>query len=94
MLKWLIEKALGCGPLAGIQVLRVSPGDVVVLRHSQRLSQASAARLKQTFEGALPEGVRVFVLNDGLTVDRLLRPSATTVLVSPNGPKPKVSCDA
>lgn len=48
-----------------VRRLEVRPGDVVVIRTAERLSEAQVARLVGWFKGALPEGVAVAVLDEG-----------------------------
>jgi hypothetical protein len=73
MLKWLLGKMLGSGTLVGVQVLRVSPGDVVVLSYPSPLSRETATRLKDVFEGIMPSGVKVVALDAGLSVKTVVR---------------------
>jgi hypothetical protein len=83
MLKWLLEKVLGCGPLAGIQVLRASPGDLVVLRHPDHLRHEIVDRLREGFKDLLPPGVQVVVLEGGLSIEAVLKPDPWAHVASP-----------
>ena len=46
-----------------IKVMRVRPGDTLVLRVDRALSQEVADRITKTVEPLIPEGVKVLVLD-------------------------------
>ena len=57
-----------------ISVLRLKPGDVLILRAPGRITADTAARLKDYVERALaPMDVKAFIFGDGLRVDGILR---------------------
>jgi hypothetical protein len=60
-----------------VGVLRLKPGDVVILTAPGCISCESAERIKAYVERYLqPFGVRAFVMGDGLRVDGVLRGAA------------------
>lgn len=57
---------------AEIRVLRLAPGDVLVLRHEQRLMDKEIDEIRANTAAAL-DGHKCIVLDGGLTLDALLR---------------------
>jgi hypothetical protein len=64
------EEVLQPGQLA---VLRVEPGDVLVLRTDRVITSDMASSMRETVEGNLPPGVKVMVLSGGIEIG-VLRP--------------------
>jgi hypothetical protein len=46
----------------------IHPGDTLILSTDQRLSQQAAADIKERALANLPEGVKVLVIGEGITV--------------------------
>ncbi len=69
----LLEKA---PEVKKVQVVRLEPGDIVVLSAPGYISNETANRLKEHFERCFePEGLKCVVLGDGLEVQKVLRPN-------------------
>lgn len=70
----LTLKEEGQPPIGGldVSVLKLEPGDVVVLRVEGHILMATAERIKAHWECAVP-GTRAFILADGMTVEGVLR---------------------
>lgn len=56
-----------------IKVMRLLPGDTLVLRVDRALSQETAVRITKTVEPLIPEGVKVLVLDRGMSLE-VVRP--------------------
>lgn len=52
-----------------VRVLRLQPGDTLVLRSDQHLTPEVAARMQEQLKAAAPEGVKCVVLDSGLGVE-------------------------
>jgi hypothetical protein len=60
---------------ADLGVLRLQPGDIVVLISPSHISADTARRLGEHLEKVVPDGVKFMVLADGLEVGVLRPPS-------------------
>lgn len=58
-----------------VQILRVQPGDIVVLSYPEPVSLERALRLKENATRILPAGVTVAVMDSGGHVDSVVRPA-------------------
>lgn len=60
-----------------IKVMRLLPGDTLVLRVDRALSQEVADRITKTVEPLIPDGVKVLVLERGMSLEvvRASRPA-------------------
>lgn len=59
-----------------VQIVRLEPGDIVVLSAPGMISNETANRLKEHFERHFePEGLKCMVVGDGLEVQKVLRPT-------------------
>ena len=59
-----------------VQIVRLEPGDVVVLSAPGSISNETAVRLKEHFERHFEaEGFKCMVLGDGMEVQKVLRPT-------------------
>ncbi len=56
-----------------IAKLNVRPGDVLVLRCNEIISSEMALRLRERFEGHLPEGIKMIVIDKTLSLAVLTR---------------------
>lgn len=56
-------------------ILRLQPGDRVVVSCPQKLNQDVSWRLKDLLDAYLPKGVYALVLDEGVKVDGILRGS-------------------
>jgi hypothetical protein len=56
-----------------VSVLRVKPGDVVILRCTGHITHDYANRIVEYVTRLLPEGATAMVLGDDLSVDGVLR---------------------
>lgn len=61
-------------PVEAVQVLRVQPGDTLVITTTKPITEAAAATIRDQLRLAFP-GVPAVVLDDGTTV-RIVRPDA------------------
>ena len=52
-----------------IKVMRLLPGDTLVLRVDRALSQEVAVRITKTVEPLIPEGVKVLVLDRYMSLE-------------------------
>lgn len=52
-----------------IKVMRLLPGDTLVLHVDRALSQETAVRITKTVEPLIPEGVKVLVLERGMSLE-------------------------
>lgn len=52
-----------------IKVMRLLPGDTLVLRVDRAISQEVADRITKTVEPLIPEGVKVLVLERGMSLE-------------------------
>jgi hypothetical protein len=59
---------------ARIQITRPEPGDIVIVNHPRVLSNFAKARITYEFTRLFPM-LKIIVLDDGLTVSRLIRPT-------------------
>jgi hypothetical protein len=58
-----------------VQILRLRPGDIVILTAPGRISDETARRLKEQWETSFqPEGLKCAVMGDGVEVQKVLRP--------------------
>lgn len=70
--------------LEHLQVLRLEPGDIIVLACPQDISAEQAARLKIQLEELAP-GHRPVILSGGATIGAIRRGGATEVQFDPDG---------
>ncbi len=69
----LLEKA---PEVKKVQIVRLEPGDIVVLSAPGCISNETASRLKEHFERCFePERLKCIVLGDGMEVQKVLRPT-------------------
>ncbi len=61
--------------LPQVRILRLEPGDILVLQHERRLDDLVMNRIREDVRERLP-GHPVLVLDDGLTLAALLRKDA------------------
>lgn len=52
-----------------VEVARLEPGDIGVLRCKGRLTSGQAERLVKHLKAVLPEGARILVLDEGMELD-------------------------
>jgi hypothetical protein len=60
-----------------IEVLRLAPGDTLVLHFQQHLTTAQREAIKQQAAPFAPDGVKVMVLDGGATITHVAAPVAS-----------------
>lgn len=66
--------------IESIQVTRLVPGDVLVIKCSQALSATARQRVADQVQGLIPDGVRAMVLDGGMDMEVLRKSRADTLL--------------
>lgn len=61
-------KSLPGVPAVETRLLRIQPGDVIIVRHPNRLSETSMRSIRETIRSVFPEN-QCLVLADGLSID-------------------------
>lgn len=62
------ETLINADWLKDMQILKVQPGDLVILRYDGILSYEDTAYIKSRLEGDLPDGVKVVILEEGMDI--------------------------
>lgn len=62
-----------------VQILRIRPGDILILFHPGRLSQESVDRIKSRVETLVGPGIESMILSEGMTAT-VLRPEEPEIL--------------
>lgn len=73
MWKKLLQLLSQAPEIKQVQILRLQPGDIVVLSAPGCISNETAQRLKEQWERSF-EGFKCAILGDGIEVQKVLRP--------------------